>query len=229
MDPTAPGSPTIRCAPCFKRTTIRVLLSRSVPTHQKNAAEDLFLSILFDSRGNLIEFDTTEDINEATHVIVVANSDGLCPLTLNYIKGVVHGKWVVSSSWLQECVKLKRIPNEQAYEVEGDQTYGRTLAPYLSRRSRILGDPLLFENLVMFVGGATSLLPNDEISAILVELGATLAPSLNPSPDLFQLKPSRVLHLLDCHDDDCSATGVITVQWVVECIAFFQLLPHDNL
>ena len=81
----------------------------------------------------------------------------------------------------------------------------------------------------MFVGGTSLLLPNEEISAILVELGTTLTPSLNSSPDLCQKKTSRLLQQLDCHDDDCSATDVITVQWVVECIAFFQSLPHDNL
>ena len=76
---------------------------------------------------------------------------------------------------------------------------------------------------------AITLLPNEEIFAILVEFGTTLATSLNPTPDLCQMKTTRVLQQLDCHDDDCSATDVIPVQWVVECIAFFQSLPHDNL
>ena len=51
---------------------------------------------------------------------------------MKYLLGVLHGKWIVRTSWVAECLQSQQFASEEPHEVVTD-TGGRDSGPILGR------------------------------------------------------------------------------------------------
>ena len=90
-------------------------------------------------------------MNLATHVIACGEDDKIAFRTINYLRGVVLGKWIVSEKcnandkyirnhfillWflgIEECLKQKQWINENSFEILGSQIEPESNGPNISR------------------------------------------------------------------------------------------------
>lgn len=72
--------------------------------------------------------------NEITHIVVSMDENGVVKQrTMKYMLGVAYGLWIVSTNWVQDCLKKQEIVWEDPYEIK---TNSKASIPQASRRCR---------------------------------------------------------------------------------------------
>ena len=69
--------------------------------------------------------------NNVTHVIF--DTKDTCARTLNYMKGVLMGIWIVSIKWLEDSVEKGFLLEENEYEAKGSSKLPHSNGPYKGR------------------------------------------------------------------------------------------------
>ncbi|KAM9343096.1 BRCA1-associated RING domain protein 1 [Pholidichthys leucotaenia] len=170
-----------------------------------------------------------------SHVVV---PEGQMPSTFTALLAVLTGCWVVTFSWVEECLKAGTWVPEAEHEAgEG---------PRRSRINRCSLLPPLFDGCFFFLLGSFKAPSKDELTKLLREGGGQLL-SRQPKPDsdVTQTLSAAAYHALPGSDQALCTQYIIydpkgsykppvvrrgkvwsaPSSWLLECIAAFCLLP----
>jgi hypothetical protein len=89
--------------------------------------------------------------SQVTHVVTPVNEQGIAKRTLKLCSGIICGSWVVSTGWIEECLKQQAFADEHAFEVKGDSIAEN--GPIRGRKARISNESPLFSNLFIYLHG----------------------------------------------------------------------------
>ena len=126
-----------------------------------------------------------KDFNpNVTHVIGTVVDDRLLTTrTFKYMTALLENKWILSSKWIADCCKDKKLRNEDEYELIGTRKgCGKFGAPKISRESK----KKLFQNVSIyfdgkFIGKENSGIPTLDVLIPLVEAGGATVLTSKPS------------------------------------------------
>ncbi|CAM4899204.1 unnamed protein product [Rotaria socialis] len=129
--------------------------------------------------------------NNVTHVIACGETDRVAFRTINYLRGIVLGKWIVSEKWIEECIKEKRWINENDYEVLGSQLEPSSNGCHISRIKHEQNEILLFNKCEFFLYGQFHTYKKEDIADLVKITGATL---LKREPKLHRINSDTDLN-----------------------------------
>lgn len=162
---------------------------------------------------------------DVTHLVVSCNREGNCQQrTLKVLSALVTGKWIVSTSWVDECLRKTQRVSEGPYEAKGTRQHPNSEAPRKSREhfASSTYPSGLFSGLSICLQGPLDAPPKEELSALLALGGATVLPRVPPSLE------TRVVVVTQRFGADASQRGghVVTVppSWVLDCVSKFEVL-----
>ncbi|KAK2849669.1 hypothetical protein Q7C36_008452 [Tachysurus vachellii] len=174
-----------------------------------------------------------------THVIV---ADGPMPSTLTVLQGILSGCWVLSFTWLAECLQQGRWMEESGFEA-GD-------GPQRSRLNRVSLLPPLFDGCFFYLLGSFHKPPRDELVQ-LVRVGGGQMLSRQPKADsdvtqtvmaaAYHARPDSdqafCTHYVLYDPQSSSRPGPVRLgkvwsapsSWLLDCIRAFSMLPVPEL
>eukprot|EP00208_Stichococcus_sp_RCC1054_P005614 CAMPEP_0206136828 /NCGR_PEP_ID=MMETSP1473-20131121/2050_1 /ASSEMBLY_ACC=CAM_ASM_001109 /TAXON_ID=1461547 /ORGANISM="Stichococcus sp, Strain RCC1054" /LENGTH=672 /DNA_ID=CAMNT_0053529625 /DNA_START=113 /DNA_END=2131 /DNA_ORIENTATION=- len=167
--------------------------------------------------------------NSVTHVVCGLGSDGNPKRTLTFLKGVLLGKWVVASSWLQDP-KRGTPGSEERHEVQNGPQLGRL-------NSHLGGLPLLHNHSIFLAGQYGS---RDKVADIAKAAGAKVLKRAPPEmPGSITKEQSATVAMCLYDEDHCSPLrGVITGQvphvwhvssrWLMDSAQQFMVQPPER-
>ena len=164
-----------------------------------------------------------------THVIVQLDDENCAQRTLKFLFGVASGKWIVGVDWVHQCIKEKRILDEEPFEaLDMDGECG-------PRRSReICQKYQLFEAFEFCCQEPFTDVTADQLRELLELCGAVTTHS--PA----ELTKCRRHTMIIVQTDDNIGLEVqrkaqswferlqvlsVSREWVLDCLAAYQLLP----
>lgn len=122
---------------------------------------------------------------KVTHVIGAVTSDNpkVTVRTVKYMMGMLQNKWMLSTEWLNDCLKQKKILSEDNYELIGTkrQEAHEMGAPKKSRES---GQKLFSDMSIYFDGkfkDGKNNVPSLQVLVALVEAGGARVLSSKPT------------------------------------------------
>jgi len=118
------------------------------------------------------------------------DTDKIAFRTINYLRGIVLGKWIMSDKWIDECIKQKQWIDEINFEIIGSQLEPESNGSHKSRVKHENNEPLLFDKCNIFLYGQFQTYKKKEDLNDLIKItGATL------------LKREPKLHRIDSEPD----------------------------
>ncbi|XP_060784990.1 BRCA1-associated RING domain protein 1 isoform X2 [Neoarius graeffei] len=174
-----------------------------------------------------------------THVVV---PDGPLPSTLTVLHGILNGCWIVTFTWLAECLQQGRRIDESEFEAgEG---------PQRARVNRVSLLPPLFDGCFFYLLGSSHKPPRDELVQ-LVKAGGGQMLSRQPKADsdvtqtvmvaAYHAQPDSdqalCTHYVLYEPQNSSRPGPVRLgkvwsapsSWLLDCIRAFSLLPVPEL
>ncbi|XP_032831469.2 breast cancer type 1 susceptibility protein isoform X1 [Petromyzon marinus] len=160
---------------------------------------------------------------ETTHVLMQTGGSLVCERTLKYFLGNAGHCWVLTFSWVEECLRQGCIVDEAPFEIQGDVVNGPDhLGP---RRSRLATLKLLREFEICCYG-AFKEMTKAELECLVQMSGAVLV----KEPSAFSFHPNFVPLLVvqpDANPAGMDFTALhrlysaqmVTREWVLDCIA----------
>ncbi|XP_064455488.1 BRCA1-associated RING domain protein 1-like [Ornithodoros turicata] len=166
---------------------------------------------------------------DVTHLVVSCNKEGNCQQrTLKVLNALLTGKWIVSTSWVDKCLREARHVPEAPHEAKGTRQHPNSGAPRKAREhfSSSASPSGLFSDLTICLQGQLDAPPKEDLAALLTLGGATIIPRLPPSLD------SKVIVVSQRCGIDASQRGgrVVTVppSWVLDCVSRFTLCDPEE-
>ncbi|CAH1790277.1 unnamed protein product [Owenia fusiformis] len=170
-----------------------------------------------------------------THVIVktVSPESLECERTLKYFQGIANQCWVMSYTWILDCLKNSRVLTLENYEIVGDVVGGSDHSGPC--RSRLAEIPLLNNYEICCYGDYTGL-TKDDLKDMLAACGATTV----DDPDDFVVEagctqvilaetanPTRVEPL---YNSLYRKYGILVIsrEWILDSVGSFKVLPYDD-
>jgi len=95
--------------------------------------------------------------------------------TLKFAQGVLAGCWVVTSAWLEACVRAGQRVAEEPFEVRGIVTAPSTLAPARSRAAAAAGQPLLLAGLTFRILEPLVKLSHQDVCTLIRSAGGSVS------------------------------------------------------
>lgn len=154
---------------------------------------------------------------------------------MKLIEAIAHHCFCVSYRWIADCLKYGRIIDEEAYEVEGDDT---EIHPHGGPcRSRLIAQRYsLFQNLCFMVKCAENSdiqMTNDRLEELIRTCGGQIITSVSQR----LLDTSRIIVLCDMlyvserrnNYEQCRKLGIhfVSSDWVLESILEYRLKPFS--
>lgn len=160
---------------------------------------------------------------QVSHLVVSCDKKGnCCQRTLKVLSAMVAGTWIVSFSWVQECLQKGARVDEALHEAQGVRQHPNSGAP---RRARLSGGGTLFAPCSVVLQGPFGRGPSrDELAALLTLGGARLLSRVPPSATGDSDQP-RVLVVTDQDHPSSGGRAALYVEpsWVLDCISSFEL------
>jgi len=137
--------------------------------------------------------------------------------TLNVLKGIISGKWIASSKWIQDSMKYGKWMNPDKYEIS--QFSGAK-----SSRKGHEDDPLLslFKGTKFFIHGKTNI-PVEQLSEIIRLAGGKISSSLTSSEVCLCAEKSTVPR-----QNKEKIVPLVMEKYIVDCIAQYSVLSIDS-
>ncbi|CAG0889783.1 unnamed protein product [Darwinula stevensoni] len=161
-----------------------------------------------------------------THVIVHQDpKESVAQITLKFLMGVAHRKWIVWFSWVEESLKAgKSLPEEnfEASHAEGE------MGPYRAR----VGYPLPLRNVQISVVEPLENISRQAMEELITVCGGLVV----SSPKNFVSGP-QIAVVLCLYTADINFQGlseeyphalILDQQWVLETVASYRILPIED-
>ncbi|CAF1090416.1 unnamed protein product [Rotaria sordida] len=160
---------------------------------------------------------TTKNVeNNVTHVIACGESDKIAFRTINYLRGIILGKWIVSEKWIEECIKQKQWINENDYEILGSQLEPNSNGSHISRIKHEQNESLLFNKCQFYLYGQFHTYKKEDITDLIKITGAIL------------LKREPKLHRINS-DTDSNNTNQTIMTYIIYESSTPDILLDNNL
>ncbi|CAN0362858.1 unnamed protein product [Lampetra fluviatilis] len=169
---------------------------------------------------------------ETTHVLMQTGGSLVCERTLKYFLGNAGHCWVLTFSWVEECLRQGCVVDEVPFEIQGDVVNGREhLGP---RRSRLATLKLLREYEICCYGAFKDM-TKAELECLVQMSGAVLV----KDPSAFSFHPNFVPLLVMQPDANAASMDftalhrlysaqIVTREWVLDCIATHRVRLLDT-
>nr|XP_045615700.1 BRCA1-associated RING domain protein 1-like [Procambarus clarkii] len=191
---------------------------------------------------------TSEFSMDVTHIIAHCTQERIVSQrTLKYMMGVVSGKWILSHTWMDDCLSQEQAVNPQPYEVIGSSHNSTSSAPAKARSHVEKMHPGLFNGCHMFLwGNFCEPYPNKKGLEAIIKAGGGTVLVREPNPESISEKEQTVPFYSDENSvlNSCShyiiyQDGVVEPQlkydmahikslplsWLFSCIDNFELVP----
>ncbi|CAF4053236.1 unnamed protein product [Rotaria sp. Silwood2] len=160
---------------------------------------------------------TTRNVeNNVTHVIACGEIDKIAFRTINYLRGIVLGKWIVSEKWIEECIKQKQWINENDYEIVGSQLEPNSNGSHISRIKHEQNESLLFNKCQFYLYGQFHTYKKEDIADLIKITGVIL------------LKREPKLHRINS-DTDSNITNQTMMTYIIYESSIPDILLDNNL
>lgn len=186
---------------------------------------------------NKLDIKITQEMN--TSVTHVVSKDGaVCQRTINYMKAVLMGKWIVSVKWLEDSLTAGYLLEENQYEFQGSHKIGDSKASYKGRMNACVQNPNLFEGCSFYFHGEFKVFAKVDLVKLVQLAGAKILkrePKLERLEELMQPAPFHVDNNLKCSHfivyDENKPNRIIrheylntmNINWVFNCIDKFKI------
>ncbi|XP_071550179.1 BRCA1-associated RING domain protein 1-like isoform X2 [Panulirus ornatus] len=185
---------------------------------------------------------------EVSHIITECTKDKVaCQRTLKYMMGVVSGKWIISPSWVDECLSGELAVNPESHELCGSSLNTARGAPTQGRTNSNNMRPGLFNGCHMFIlGNLSEPYPNKRDIEALIKAGGGTVLAREPNPESisekertvpFHSSPEGVLaccsHFIIYQEGisepqlkyDMAHIKSLPLNWLLSCVDHYQLVP----
>ncbi|KAG2206500.1 hypothetical protein INT47_008517 [Mucor saturninus] len=168
-----------------------------------------------------------DEISEnTTHLVLdLANPSfrGIVNISDQYLLGILHGCYIVDSSWLEKCLEMNAIYPETRFEIAGEVTFGRTGAPAKSRKNRLEG-----KNQKLFRGFRAKLATDDEMSKKYEKYIRIGGGTIVGHGEVIVC--DEEMDSVDADDlhDQFPGEKLLFKGWIDECICTYELVNKDK-
>jgi BRCA1-associated RING domain protein 1 len=186
---------------------------------------------------NKLDIKLTQEMNASvTHVV---SKDGLvCQRTINYMKAVLMGIWILSVKWLEESLIAGYLLEENQYEFHGSHKIANSKASYKGRMNACVQNPSLFEGCNFYFHGDFKVFAKDDLVKLVQLAGGKILrrePKLERLEELMQPSPFHAESNLKCshfivYDENKPKIiikheylNTLNINWVFNCIDKFKI------
>jgi len=155
--------------------------------------------------------------NNVTHVIACGETDRIAFRTINYLRAIVLGKWILSEKWIEKCLEQKSWIDEKNFEAFGSQLEPQSNGCQLSRIKHEQNENLIFDKCQFYLYGQFHTYKKEDIADLIKITGATL------------LKREPKLHRIDSEPDVNNSTNSTVVYIIYESTIPDVLLDNNRL
>ncbi|CAF1142382.1 unnamed protein product [Adineta ricciae] len=153
--------------------------------------------------------------NNVTHIVACGEQDKIAFRTINYLRGIVLGKWIVSEKWIDECIKQKQWISESEYEITGSQIEPTSNGSHASRLRHEQNETLLFDKCEFYLYGQFHTYKKEDIADLIKISSATL------------LKREPKLHRIDS-DNEINANNSSPINYIIYETTVPDVLLDNN-
>eukprot|EP00794_Sanderia_malayensis_P003062 gene3062-3525_t len=188
----------------FARGKPKKILHTGLNCKQKKSLEKCAKSLdaeIFDS------FD-----EQVTHVVTSVDKNNICPRTMKNLLAILTGKWIVSTAWIDECLKQNEWLGEDDYEVSACSEQGIG-APKRARLNAAMQFPALFDGCSFYLSGEFQSTPCKSELLEMINLGGGRLLQREPKvetshPLITPASPAVMKMMLTSSTDELTSTVV---------------------
>ncbi|RNA01864.1 BRCA1-associated RING domain 1 [Brachionus plicatilis] len=133
--------------------------------------------------------------NNVTHVVfTTANT---CTRTINYMKAILMGIWIVNLKWLEESFEKNALLPENEYEAKGSVKIPDSNGPFKGRLNASAQSPKLFEDCNLYFHGEFNVFDKQDLIRLAEQAGAKILKREPKLERVDELITSEIPHHLD--------------------------------
>lgn len=182
--------------------------------------------------------------SNVTHVLF--NTGKVCSRTMNYMKAILMGIWIVSIEWLIDSVENDSVKEENKYEAEGSQKIVNSNGPFKGRMNASCQYPKLFEDCFFYLHGKFNVFDKSDMTKLVELAGGQILKREPKVANVKDLLPEEMPHHLDLEtnkDFSCAYyilydldqpleinhkyLKTVRPKWLFECIDEFKILEPN--
>ncbi|KFM68312.1 BRCA1-associated RING domain protein 1, partial [Stegodyphus mimosarum] len=188
-----------------------VFLPTNLTDHQK---------IQLQKCAQLLKANIVDEFNHnVTHIITSCDSMGNCTRTMKVLMGILSGKWIINSQWIDVCLEYKQKVDEEVFEVQGTKNQPNTQGPKFGReniKQKLL--PLFYGFFFYLHGQFTKPTPERDDLCSLIHVGGGKVLAREPRPETVSSKP----HMIPYHAANTSMEDISHI------ILYQEKPPRDS-
>lgn len=165
-----------------------------------------------------------------TH-LVMPITDRVVKRTLKYLRAILSGCWIVSVHWAEQCARRGILIEEEEFETQGDEYFGRDQGPKRARLSKLNNESPLFSGYSFFLYGLFAAPPAGDLELLIREGGGGM---VRDTDSLAKCR-GKVIVLCDPNEQsDFEKDGAVLARfrpllasaWLLDCISTFQIVDY---
>lgn len=183
---------------------------------EKNRKESLMKSIqtIFGKKS----VSTSRNVeNNVTHIVACGETERIAFRTINYLRAIVLGKWVVDEKWIDSCIQQKQWIDEKDFEILGSQLEPQSNGCQASRIRHEKNELSIFDRCQFYLYGQFHTYKKEDLADLIKITGAPL------------LKREPKLHRIDSDSDVNNSHSTSTVYIIYESTIPDVLLDTNRL
>jgi len=154
-----------------------------------------------------------------THLVYSHHQELIVERTMKYMMAVLEGVWILSFGWINSCIVSGTQVPEDGFEIEGDNAFPTSSAPFRAREYAKSKGPKLFSgHIIQFQCGKKPASWDDLLgTAGFTEAEHILIPRAGTSTE----------HHI-CVEEKCKKRSHVSIHWLYDSISQFQVLDPKS-